>query len=155
MTVRLSIDARAAVFKAADAEARQRGQGRLGTHHLLLGLLADPAGIAGRALGMDLETGRRALDELDARALAAVGVHADAIRPQAKRARGRLPFTDGARSALKRAVGAARATKSKVITARHLTVGLVEAEAPDPVISLLRVAGVDIARARTALHDLP
>src|SRR5262245_29909452 len=60
----------AAVVRSALEEARRRGDRRLSTEHLLLALLYDPAAAPARALGVDLETARAALDALDRAALA-------------------------------------------------------------------------------------
>ncbi|MFD0885532.1 Clp protease N-terminal domain-containing protein, partial [Streptosporangium algeriense] len=45
----------AVVIKAAAEEARQRGDRRIGTEHLLLGLVHDPSSLSARALGVDRE----------------------------------------------------------------------------------------------------
>ena len=55
-------------------EAIRRGDRTIGTEHLVLALLADPASPAAAALGCDLDSARRALDALDRQALAAIGV---------------------------------------------------------------------------------
>ncbi len=65
MVLRLSEDARKLVLGSAAEEARRRGGRRLGTDHLLLGLLHDPDCAAARALQVDLTCARNALDALD------------------------------------------------------------------------------------------
>jgi ATP-dependent Clp protease ATP-binding subunit ClpA len=154
MVGRLSLDARADVFEAAKEEAQMRGQNRVGSDHLLLALLREPEGVASRVLGMDLDQGRRALEQLDANALAAVGVQASEVPPASSRFRGPIRFTDGAKSALVRSVRLAQRQGSKVITATHLTAGLLAVDAPDPVVSILRVAGVDATAAQKAVEEL-
>jgi len=62
------------VVAAALAEARLRGDRRIGTEHLLLGVLRLPDTEAARALGVDLATARDALAALDHDALAALGI---------------------------------------------------------------------------------
>ncbi|MFC6085123.1 Clp protease N-terminal domain-containing protein, partial [Sphaerisporangium aureirubrum] len=62
------------VVKAALDEARRRGSRRMGTEHLLLGLLRLPASPAARALGVDLAEARSTLDALDRAALRAIGI---------------------------------------------------------------------------------
>ncbi|NUP68945.1 MAG: hypothetical protein HOW71_43015, partial [Nonomuraea sp.] len=64
----------ATVVSAALDEARERGDRRLGTEHLLLGLLRDPGSEPARALGVDLTGARAALDELDREALRSLGL---------------------------------------------------------------------------------
>jgi hypothetical protein len=53
----------------AREEARRRGDRKVGTEHLLLGLLREP--VLAQALGCDLQTARDALAALDHDALAA------------------------------------------------------------------------------------
>lgn len=55
----------------AREEARRRGDRKVGTEHLILGLLREP--VLAQALGCDLRTARDALDAMDHDALAAVG----------------------------------------------------------------------------------
>ena len=64
-----------ATYYDARDEAIRRGDRVVGTEHMVLALLADPASPAARALGCDLESARAALDAMDAAALAAIGVH--------------------------------------------------------------------------------
>jgi hypothetical protein len=58
----------------AREEARRRGDRKVGTEHLILGLLREP--VLAQALGCDLQTARDALDAMDHDALAAVGIGA-------------------------------------------------------------------------------
>jgi ATP-dependent Clp protease ATP-binding subunit ClpA len=158
VTVRMSTDVRAVVFPAAKEEAERRGQTRVGTDHLLLALLREPGGVASRTLGIDAEQGRRALAQLDAMALVSVGVHAGELEPSPARRHRRVRFTEGAKSALVRTVNLAKRHEARTITSRDLTAGLVAAEAPDPVVAMLRAAGVDMPTVRRELgvgHRLP
>jgi aryl-alcohol dehydrogenase-like predicted oxidoreductase len=99
MVKRLSEDARRSVLGSAATEAHHRGDRRLGTDHLLLGLLHDPAGEPARALGVDLATARAADEALDRDALAAVGIGAEGLTLQAETAAARRPpLTSGARA---------------------------------------------------------
>jgi len=59
-------------FIYAREEARRRGDRRVGTEHLVLGLVSEPA--MAEVLGRDLPTARAALDALDHDALVAVGL---------------------------------------------------------------------------------
>jgi Clp amino terminal domain, pathogenicity island component len=103
MTRLLSPDARRHVTSAAQ-EARRRGDRRIGTDHLLLGLLEDPNAEAARILGTDLGSARAASSELDRAALAAVGIDVDPWDPEPPgRSRSHPPFTSGARDVLHRA----------------------------------------------------
>jgi hypothetical protein len=56
----------------AREEARRRGDRRVGTEHLVLGLLREPD--VAQALGCDLGAAREALDAMDRDALVAVGI---------------------------------------------------------------------------------
>ena len=71
MFERFAVGARAAVTASAD-EARRRGDRRIGTDHLLLGLLHDPG--SAEALGVTVEAAREKSDALDRAALAAIGL---------------------------------------------------------------------------------
>ena len=63
----------------AREEARRRGDRKVGTEHLILGLLMEP--VVEQALGCDLQTARDALDAMDQDALAAVGIGAGFSAP--------------------------------------------------------------------------
>ncbi len=153
MVMRLSEDARKAMLHAAAEEAGRRGDRRIGTDHLLLGLLDDPSSLAVEVLGVDLESARSASDELDRAALAAVGVEAGPLVHPARplRARRHPPLSSGARAVLIRAVEEARASKARRIEARFLLVALLARERPDPAAELLAALGVDVAEARARL----
>ena len=56
----------------AREEARRRGDRRVGTEHLLLGLLQEPE--IARVLGTSVEAGRNMLDYLDREAVASLGI---------------------------------------------------------------------------------
>lgn len=142
----------ATAIKAAAEEARRRGDRRIGTEHLLLGLLVDQEEPPARALGIDLETARAALDALDGDALVAIGLDADGFRPVA----GRHPavsvsrLSSGARTAVQRCVkGTTMRTRSTAPT--HLLRELLDAQRPDPVAELLGKLGVDRAAVRARL----
>src|SRR6266705_657818 len=77
MVRRLSADARKMLLTSAAGEARRRGDRRLGTEHLLLGLLHDAGSPPARALGVSLEAARAASGDLDLAALAAVGIRVE------------------------------------------------------------------------------
>jgi ATP-dependent Clp protease ATP-binding subunit ClpA len=153
MVKRLSEDARRLVLAAAAEEARRRGDRRLGTDHLLLGLLHDPAGAAASVLGVDLASARAAQDALDRAALAAVGIHAGDLGPieDAAGARRRLPLTTGARAVFKRAVEQARPRRSGRIGTGHFLLALLACQRPDPAAELLHELGVDPAVVRDRL----
>ncbi|GAB3399388.1 Clp protease N-terminal domain-containing protein [Flindersiella endophytica] len=141
----------AVVITAAIEEARRRGERRMGTQHLLLGLLHDPGSLPARALGVDLDTARAALDALDEEALAAIGLIVDR-RPAEPIARKHPPvpvsaLTSNARAVVKQAVNATT-TRTRRTAPEHLLRALLDREYPDPVRQLLTHLGID----RTAAH---
>ena len=152
MSERFGTDGRAAVVKRALEEARQRGDRRLGTDHLLLGLLHDPRSSAARALGIDLDSARTAWDALDRAALAAIGLDVGGISlanlpPSHKRP----PLTSAARAALLRAVQEAARAKRRRPAEAHVLLALLACEPPDPAAELLAQLGVDRALVRDRL----
>jgi len=143
MFERFSTDGRDAV-RAALEEARRRGDRYIGTEHLLLGTLADPAGVCPAAVGIDLPTARLGLAWLDDHALAALGIAADlepVSRPPSWRSR--LPMTSGAKSVLQRAVQQAVRLGEPRIEARHLLLAILDADEHDQALRVLRHLGRD------------
>jgi ATP-dependent Clp protease ATP-binding subunit ClpA len=149
---RLAPDAREAVVRAAAAEARRRGEGYVGTEHLLLGLLVDPIGPGARAIGVEVEEARDALRRLDGQALESVGIIADLAPSMGRSPRRRhLPFTNGTKLVLRRAMEEAAGLEERTITLRHLLVGILAAEPPDQAVRLLRFLGRDPEAIRASL----
>ena len=62
----------------AREEARRRGNRRVGSEDLVLGLLREPD--VAQLLGCDLGTAREALDAMDRDALVAIGIDRPSIR---------------------------------------------------------------------------
>jgi ATP-dependent Clp protease ATP-binding subunit ClpA len=146
MVKRLGQDARRAVLTDSAEEARRRGDRRLGTDHLLLGILRDPRSEATRALGVDLDAARAADDALDRAALAAIGIDAGdlgAARDAEGGSRRLPPLTTGARAVFQRAIVEARPGKSRRIETRHFLLALLACERPDPAAELLNELGID------------
>jgi ATP-dependent Clp protease ATP-binding subunit ClpA len=143
-------DARGPVLKAALAEARRRGDRRIGTEHLLLGMLHEP--VAASAFGVELADAHRALEELDREALAAVGLDVGGLRLT-----GRLPLgrrqalTSGARAVLLRSITSGR--KRRRPTMRDMVSALLDRTPPDPAAALLARLGVDAHAVRARLHE--
>jgi ATP-dependent Clp protease ATP-binding subunit ClpA len=151
MVQRFSTAARRWVLAATD-EARRRGDRRVGTGHLLVGLLHDPAVVS--ALGVDVPRARAALDALDRRALAAVGVSVSDLPSSPPRSgRGRIPFTAGAKLVLGWSVRDAKWDNSPRLEVGHLLLALLDRSAPDPAVDLLAELGVDPAMVRRRLHE--
>jgi ATP-dependent Clp protease ATP-binding subunit ClpA len=127
----------------AQAEAAGLGHDRIGTEHLLLGIAA--SGDAGLLASLGVEHARlRASvanghgDELDAAALATIGIDLDAVRRSVeesfgrgalaghrRRCRGgRVPFSPRAKRALERSLREALAQGDRHIGAEHILLGL-------------------------------
>ena len=153
MPKRLSDDARKLVLTSATEEARRRGDRRLGTDHLLLGLLHDEDSRAAQALGVSLADARAASDALDLAALAAVGIEIQTLGEGAPASFGRRfpPLTSGARAVFKRAIDEARPVRSGRIDAAHFLLALLSLQRPDPAAELLDALGVDPAAVRKRL----
>jgi ATP-dependent Clp protease ATP-binding subunit ClpC len=126
------------IIVAAQGEADALGHGRVGTEHLLLGLLT-------------------AGDESVAPVLADAGVTYDAAREkvaalefgQAKR---RMPFTRAAKRSLEQAVRQAQALGDTYIGAEHVLLGLVADERAGAV-AILRELGADPDAIRAAVLE--
>ena len=130
-------------LRRAGEEVVRRGDRRVGTDHLLLGLLHDKD--VADALGVDVERARAVDGDLDQAALAAIGVDLGDDLPSARiRARvGHIPLTSAARAAIGRAGGVADAERVRRIEPRHLLAALREREEPDPAAALLAVLGLE------------
>jgi ATP-dependent Clp protease ATP-binding subunit ClpA len=136
-----------ATINDARDEARRRGDRKIGTEHLLLALLQDPA--SAQALGCALETGRQALDALDRAALGAVGMSAVPEAPPVPgQERARLPLTPAAKAVL---IGAMKERARARLGPEHVLLALLLRERPDPAAELLAALGVDRAVVRQRL----
>jgi ATP-dependent Clp protease ATP-binding subunit ClpA len=147
--------ARAAVRAAAD-EAKRRGDARIGTEHLLLGLLHEPDGAVVRVTGIDLDSARRALQAMDVDALASVGVEvaADGPSPAASEpVRRHRPFTAAARAVLVRTVAQAQGRRARRLESTDLLLALLDCAPRDPAAQLLGRLGVDADVVRSRLSD--
>jgi ATP-dependent Clp protease ATP-binding subunit ClpA len=157
MLNRFSRSARAAVVAAVD-EAQRRGDDRIGTEHLLLGLLHEPDSVAVEALGVDLDSARRALQTMDVEALAAVGIDVDPgvdieglpTAPSTKFA-GHRSFTAAARDVLRRTLVEAQRQRARRLSPTHILLALLDAGPRDPATQLLTRLGVDAALVRSRL----
>ncbi|MBM7808102.1 ATP-dependent Clp protease ATP-binding subunit ClpA [Geodermatophilus bullaregiensis] len=172
MFERFAQEARRAVV-VAQQEARDLRAGHVGPVHLLLALTRDPGrgGTVLRSVGLDHATVRDALTrsggQLDAEALAAVGIDLDSVRAAAESTfgpgaldrgplarTGHVPFAHGAERALEGAlrhlVAQPRRSRRRVIDTGHLVVGVLAVA--DPVVGrVLRQLGTDVVRLRQGL----
>jgi ATP-dependent Clp protease ATP-binding subunit ClpA len=179
MFERFTDEARAAVV-AAEREAAALNHGWIGTEHLLLGLLADGDGRATRLLcdfAVDRAWARgeverivgRGEPDLDADALATLGIDLDAVRERVERAfgagalsgrqrcrggrigGGAAPFTPRAKKVLELSLREAIARGDRFIGSEHVLLGLVR-EGDGVAAEILRSRGVDRAVVRAALE---
>lgn len=142
-----------ATYYDARDEAIRRGDRVIGTEHLILALLIDPASPAAKALGCDLDSARRALDALDNQALAAIGIQPGITAgPVAAHATGRLRLTPAAKAII---AGVRDARKNRRAGLGIVLNGLLALSRPDPAAELLAALGVDArtVRARFADYD--
>jgi ATP-dependent Clp protease ATP-binding subunit ClpA len=136
------------VLSSAMAEARRRGDRRIGTDHLLLGLLHDEDPRVAETLGVSLAEARAVTDALDVAALAAVGIEVETLRDDGRPApfgRRLPPLTSGARAVLKGSIDAARPGHRRRISTTHFLFALLSLQRPDPAAELLDALGVDRA----------
>ena len=149
-----------ALYMQAGEEARRRGDRRIGTDHLLLGLLQDPS-IEG-VLGVSLQHARQALESLDQEALGALGmgsgIDAPALpmravpkRPtlRAVMGRDRLRMTPAAKKVLEDAVKPNR--RKTQVTSQQVLARILTLQSPDPVAVLLGALGLNTSEVRRRL----
>ncbi|MGY2005156.1 Clp protease N-terminal domain-containing protein [Blastococcus sp. SYSU DS1024] len=157
----------------AQAEARALRDPRIGTEHLLLGMLARPATTAARALaghgithdGVVAAVCAHGGDDLDADALSSLGIDLDAVRdrveeafgpgaldgPRRKGPGGHIPFTPRATKVLELSLREAIAMKSRTITDGHVLLGLIR-EGEGLAMKVLHDRGVDLPALRDDLR---
>ena len=127
------------VVSLATGEARRLDHPRVGTEHLLLGVLSDddcePAEVL-RAAGVSLAAARHKVVE-------ALGANAGSSNNEA------LPFTARAQRALERAGRFSRKQQEPEVTAEHVLLGVLDVEGL--ACQVLRGLGVDIDPIRDAL----
>ena len=148
-------------YIAAREEARQRGDRRVGTEHLVLALLREPE--IEELLGTTLKRARRELSSLDRVALEAIGLApemqvpllAERELPPRPTIRAvldnRIKMTPAAKSALQEAGKPMR--RGDHISPQQVLGAILENRPPDPGTSLMTTLGVDLDRVRKTLRD--
>jgi ATP-dependent Clp protease ATP-binding subunit ClpA len=137
-------DARDAVTMA-EIEARELGHARVGTEHLLLGLLAsddDAAAARLLAAGVTLAAARHKVAEA-----VGPGATADGLPV------GALPRSARASRALTRAVRFSHARRAELVGSEHVLLGVLDVEGTAGQV--LRGLAVDVDRLRSAFEDEP
>ena len=141
------------IVRSAVEEAGRRGDRRIGTEHLLIALLEDPA-LAG-LVGADRGAARAVATRLDREAVAAIGLDVGDFGPVARRVgSSRAPFTPGAKAVLKRSLGHTVTDQARRIAPKHLMLALLERRQPDPAAALLAAFAVDPRAIRQRLAEL-
>jgi hypothetical protein len=148
-------------YNAAREEARQRGDRRIGTEHLILALLRDED--LEELLGTTIGAAREEFSSLDRGALGAIGVApvpevallAERSLPPRPTLRSvleqRIKMTPAAKGVLQQAGKPMR--RGEHITPRRVLAALVENRPPDPGVSLLIALGVDLSEVRRRLRE--
>ncbi len=132
-----TVEARRALEHAAD-EARRHDHTYIGTEHLLVGLLAEPSGVAGEVfaeLGLGVEGVRQLIVFIVGRGM------------PSKQAMG--PLTPRAKAALAASVAAARDHEGAQVGTEHLLLGLLRDDASlgTQILHQLGVGPDDLRRA--------
>jgi len=121
-------------------EARRMNHNYIGTEHILLGLLGEPAGVAYRVLeahGITLKGAREQVSEL--------------IGPGKHEPRGHIPFTPRAKKTLELALREALQLHHNYIGTEHILLGLIRES--DGVAAQIMREHADLAEIRMALLD--
>jgi hypothetical protein len=132
-----------AVVVAAQEAAIGCGADEIGSEHLLLGLYAEPEGIAVRVL-----------DELGLDRAAVTAAVLAASPEDATPTRGHLPFGEGAKDALEGALHAALELGHNYIGTEHILLGLLRLDDGSLGVTLLTDAGITTESAREAVVRL-
>jgi ATP-dependent Clp protease ATP-binding subunit ClpA len=140
MFERFTNRARHVVVLAQD-EARRLGHNYIGTEHILLGLLGEPDGIAGRALagfGMSLESARREVTAI--------------VKPGKGTPTGHIPFTPRSKKTLELALREALQLHHNYIGTEHILLGVIREG--DGVAAQIMRKHADLNAIRMAVLDL-
>jgi hypothetical protein len=163
-----------ATYVRAREEARRRGDRRVGTEHLVLGLLREPD--VAQVLGCDLAAARDALDAMDRYALVAIGIDRALDAPPiptrepelgGRRAivkatlTDRLPMTPVAKRVMEAAAKDRRHSRgsgapwdaSPRWSRERVLIALLSLEPPDPGAALLDALAVDRAGVSARLGE--
>jgi Clp amino terminal domain, pathogenicity island component len=143
-----------ATYYDARDQALRRGDRTIGTEHLVLALLVDPASPAAKAIGCDLDSACGALEALDRAALSAIGVEPGmSAGPTAARAQGRLRLTPAAKAVFTN-VPDARTRKNRAAGLGKVLNALLALKPPDPAAELLAALGVEAPLVRQRFAEL-
>lgn len=151
-------------YVRAREEARSMGDRRVGTEHLTVALLQEPAVAA--ALDCGPERAREALRELDRGALAQLGIDTPAQQPAEPSPMLELPARPSLREVLHRHLPLTPAAKRTLSESSrnlrrgrrhpgpgHVMAAILEVRRPDPAAELFDTLGIDIVSARKRLQE--
>jgi hypothetical protein len=131
------------VVVAAQEAAAGFGADEIGSEHLLIGLYAEPEGIAVKVLDeLGLDRG-----EVTAAVLASSTATAEPTR-------GHIPFGKDAKAALEGALASALELGHNYIGTEHILLGILQLDADQPGAALLADAGITAAAVREAVLRL-
>jgi ATP-dependent Clp protease ATP-binding subunit ClpA len=142
MFERFTSEARRSIVLAQE-EARRLQHNYIGTEHLLLGLLAEPNGIASAAaarFGLNLSTGRDDVTEI-------IGIGQKPLKG------GHIPFTPRAKKSLELALREALQLGHDYIGPEHVVLGIAREGEGVAAQILIKHAG-DLATVRTVVTDM-
>jgi ATP-dependent Clp protease ATP-binding subunit ClpA len=161
MFERFAKTTRAAVENAR-VEAERRGDRRIGSDHLLIGLLLDDE--TARLVGVTAAAAREAVDRLDRDALTAIGFDVGGAETAGRAASGaasaadrRMPgkrvtaISTGAKGVIERSLANAAAGKARAVTSEHMLLALLDRRQPDPAATLLAALPIDVPALRERL----
>ena len=150
MFERFAPSARETVTSAVK-EARMRGDRRICTDHLFIGMLHDQEIVD--ALGVTLQHARDVDADLDSSALRAIGLNLSGATstwstpPKMLR----TPFSTGAKNVMKSALATAATSHSRTIKVHHIAFALLGLKAPDPAAVLAAELGINPTEAIATL----
>jgi ATP-dependent Clp protease ATP-binding subunit ClpA len=143
--------ARMVVTSAVDV-ARDRGDSRVDTEHLLAGVSASSSRAADllNRLGAGPEQVKAAISDLDRTALAAIGIDQDSVRlgPHANewlRTKRHIPFNGAAKGVLQGALREAMNLRHRNIGSGHILAALTSMGPEDPARRILVGLGINTA----------
>ena len=142
MFERFAPSARETVTSAVK-EGQMRGDRRIGTDHLFIGMLHDQEIVD--ALGVTLKRARDVDADLDSTALRAIGLNLSgagstwSTPPKMLR----TPFSTGAKNAMKSALATAATSHSRTIRVHHIALALLSLKVPDPAAVLAAGLGIN------------
>lgn len=152
MFERFVTDVRSTVMVAAQDAVSRRGDRRIGSDHLLIGVVTAGNQFALDA-GLTVESLFEALQRLDERALGAIGLAASGGPGGHHRRRRHLPFTRGAKNALERSLRIAADLGHRRITTDHLLAALAVGGAKDAAVQLISACGLEPAALDLAVRQ--